>query len=188
MSTLWSQDLFIKAWEYASIAHHGQTYSTPVAEMRLDYLTHIGAVAMELMHGLAVDQQSLDFDYALQCALLHDVLEDTPRTYPELAAEFGTKIAEGVAALSKNTDLPRTAQMLDSLKRIQQQPKEVWVVKLADRINNLSAPPAHWTVERKLAYRAEAQVIYDHLHPAHTLLAARLQQKITEYAQYLPSN
>lgn len=185
MPNLWSQELFVKAWEYASIAHHGQTYSTPIASLRLDYLTHIGAVAMELMHGLALDQQGLDFDYALQCALLHDVLEDTPRTYPELAAEFGLKIADGVAALSKNPDLPRVEQMLDSLQRIQQQPKEVWAVKVADRINNLSAPPAHWTLERKLAYQAEAQVIYDHLHSAHLLLAARLQRKIADYAQYL---
>lgn len=185
MPTLWSQDVFVKAWEYASIAHHGQTYSTPHADLRLDYLTHVGAVAMELMHGLAADQQGLDFNYALQCALLHDVLEDTPRTYAELAAEFGIQVADGVAALSKNSDLPRPEQMLDSLKRIQQQPKEVWAVKLADRINNLSAPPAHWTGERKLAYRAEAQVIYDHLYSAHALLAARLQQKIADYAQYL---
>lgn len=185
MPTLWSQDAFVKAWEYASIAHHGQTYSTPLADLRLDYLTHVGAVAMELMHGLAADQQGLDFNYALQCALLHDVLEDTPRTYAELAAEFGIQVADGVAALSKNSDLPRPEQMLDSLKRIQQQPKEVWAVKLADRINNLSAPPAHWTHERKLAYRAEAQVIYDHLYSAHALLAARLQQKIADYAQYL---
>lgn len=185
MPALWSQEVFVKAWEYASVAHHGQTYSTPLAGLRLDYLTHVGAVAMELMHGLAKDQQGLDFNYALQCALLHDVLEDTSHTYAELAAEFGTQIADGVAALSKNPELPRPEQMLDSLKRIQQQPKEVWAVKLADRINNLSAPPAHWTRERKLAYRAEAQVIYDHLHSAHALLAARLQQKIADYSQYL---
>lgn len=185
MPNLWSPDVFIKAWEYAAIAHHGQTYSTPVEGLRMDYLTHVGAVAMELMHGLVADRQGLAFDYALQCALLHDVLEDTPRTYAELAGEFGVKIADGVAALSKNPNLPRTEQMLDSLKRIQQQPKEVWAVKLADRINNLSTPPAHWSKERKLAYRAEAQVIYDHLHPAHTLLATRLQQKIADYAQYL---
>lgn len=185
MPNLWSQDVFIKAWEYAAVAHHGQTYSTPFEGLRMDYLAHVGAVAMELMHGLVADNQGLDFDYALQCALLHDVLEDTSRTYPELAAEFGQKIAEGVAALSKNPKLPRAEQMLDSLQRIQQQPKEVWVVKLADRINNLSAPPAHWTYERKLAYRAEAQVIHDRLHSAHTLLAARLQQKIADYAQYL---
>ncbi|MFZ1343104.1 HD domain-containing protein [Thiothrix eikelboomii] len=185
MPNLWSQDLFTKAWEYAAVAHHGQTYSTPVEGLRMDYLAHVGAVAMELMHGLVTEQQGLEFDYALQCALLHDVLEDTPRTYPELVAEFGQKIADGVAALSKNPDLPRTEQMLDSLQRIQQQPKEVWVVKLADRINNLSAPPAHWTYERKLAYQAEAQVIYDHLHSAHALLAQRLSQKIANYSQYL---
>ena len=186
MSTsLWSAELYIKAWEYAARAHHGQTYSTPIEGLRMDYITHIGAVAMELSRALAEDQQGLDFNYALQCALLHDVLEDTPRTYSDLAVEFGPMVADGVAALSKNPDLPRAEQMADSLQRIRQQPKEVWAVKLADRINNLSEPPFHWTVERKQAYRAEAQVIHDQLHTAHSLLAARLRQKIADYSQYL---
>lgn len=184
-NSLWNPEIYLKAWEYAARAHHGQTYSTPIEGLRMDYITHIGSVTMELLSALAEDRQGINVDYAMQCALLHDVLEDTPHTYAELTAEFGQAIADGVAALSKNLNLPRAEQMSDSLARIQQQPKEVWVVKLADRINNLSEPPFHWTSERKLAYQQEAKLIHAQLASAHSLLAARLAQKIEDYAHYL---
>lgn len=185
---LWSQDNWVRAWEYASRAHQGQTYATPNPDVRLDYITHIGAVAMELAHALASDPAGLDADFALQCALLHDVLEDTATTHLELASMFGVRVADGVAALSKNTDLPYSEQIRDSLARIRQQPQEVWAVKLADRINNLSEPPSHWTLERKQAYQAEALLIHSQLHSAHPLLAERLMKKINDYVQYYRPN
>ena len=185
--TLWSQDRFTQAWDFATLAHHGQSYATPDPNVRMDYINHVGAVAMELMWALAAADTEHDPDLALQCALLHDVLEDTPRTYAEVQAVFGTAVADGVQALTKNFELPKADQMADSLARIRQQPPAVWMVKLADRINNLSEPPAHWTDERKRAYQAEAQVIHDQLHTAHPLLAARLRERIAAYGRWLGS-
>jgi (p)ppGpp synthase/HD superfamily hydrolase len=49
--------------------------------------------------------------------------------------------------------------MLDSLNRTKQLPKEVWAVKLADRITNLQTPPAHWSFEKKIEYIKEAEII-----------------------------
>jgi hypothetical protein len=47
---------------------------------------------------------------------------------------IGNEIADGVIALSKNTILPsKEEQMKDSIARIKQQPKEVWMVKMCDR-------------------------------------------------------
>jgi (p)ppGpp synthase/HD superfamily hydrolase len=47
-----------------------------------------------------------------------------------------------VAALTKNPAVgDKPAQMRDSLERICQCSPEVWMVKLADRINNLREPP-----------------------------------------------
>ena len=60
------------------------------------------------------------------------------------------------------------------------------MVKMADRITNLSAPPFYWTREKRLAYQAEARLIYEDLYPAHPLLAARLKAKIESYTQYIP--
>jgi (p)ppGpp synthase/HD superfamily hydrolase len=74
--------------------------------------------------------------------------------------------------------------MPDSLRRIRAQPPEIAVVKLADRITNLSAPPHYWKKEKCAAYRAEAIAIADALGPASAALDARLRARIEAYAAY----
>lgn len=71
--------------------------------------------------------------------------------------------------------------MADSLRRIQAEPREVWMVKLADRISNLQPPPAHWTPAKIAAYRVEALAIADTLGAASPHLHARLRAKIADY-------
>jgi len=122
----------------------------------------------------------------LCCAILHDSIEDTEVTYEELKKEFGTSIADGVMALTKNETLAtKREQMIDSLERIIKQPKEVWVVKMADRVANLGEPPYYWKAEKKERYRAEAQIIWDYLNEANEAMAKRLKEKIDAYEKYL---
>jgi (p)ppGpp synthase/HD superfamily hydrolase len=83
--------------------------------------------------------------------------------------------------LSKNPDLEKSQQLIDSLERIKQQPIEVWMVKLADRISNLQPPPPHWTQEKILRYRDEAIEIHTHLQSASPFLSTRLAAKIQTY-------
>ena len=78
--------------------------------------------------------------------------------------------------------------MLDSLKRIKQQPKEVWAVKMADRICNLYAPPFYWTNEKKKTYREEAMLIHRELKDGNAYLAERLGRKIEEYRAYIDND
>jgi (p)ppGpp synthase/HD superfamily hydrolase len=122
---------------------------------------------------------------AVQCALLHDVIEDTGVTVDQISAAFGEQVAQGVLALSKDDTLPQARQMPDSLERIRQQPVEVWMVKLADRIANLSPPPHYWTREKRERYRQEALDIHAALHQASASLGQRLLAKIDEYKSYL---
>ncbi|MEZ4637992.1 MAG: hypothetical protein R2856_24035 [Caldilineaceae bacterium] len=75
--------------------------------------------------------------------------------------------------------------MTDSLHRIQQQPHEVWLVKLADRIVNLQPPPPHWHAAKIAAYREEARTILAVLGPADAYLAQRLAEKIKIYGEGL---
>lgn len=130
----WNQDLYIDAWNFASKAHMGQK----VPETELPYINHIGNVAMEIMSAIAERCGTFDADLAVQCALLHDVVEDTETTYPQLKERFGLQVADGVLALTKNPDLSTKAEkMTDSLDRILKQPGEIRMVKMADRITNL---------------------------------------------------
>jgi len=181
----WSQDIYVKAWDFATIAHHGQTYGGPAEGQRIDYINHIGSVAMELIWALHSSTQ-LNGDLGIQCALLHDTIEDTEVTYDNIKSEFGSEVANGVLALTKNETLStKREQMLDSLLRIKEQPIEVWMVKLADRITNLSAPPAYWDKEKRINYREEAILILNELGPANKLLSERISQRIEDYTKFL---
>jgi len=175
---MWSQDALLSAWNFAAEAHAGQT--VPGSER--PYINHVGSVAMEVLHAIAQRTDVVDPDLAIQCALLHDVVEDTAVTVEEIRQRFGPGVGAGVAALTKDSALPdKAAKMSDSLARIKQQPHEVWMVKLADRITNLQPPPSYWNAAKIAAYRSEAQVIHDALAAACPILAPRLRTKIAGY-------
>jgi (p)ppGpp synthase/HD superfamily hydrolase len=118
---------------------------------------------------------------AVQCALLHDTLEDTETSKSELLAIFGQEVTSGVLALTKNPSVPSGERMADSVHRIRLQPSEVWAVKMADRIANLGPPPQHWSTDKIASYRTEAQFILEALREAHAPLSARLAMRIAEY-------
>lgn len=178
MNPHWSQEKYLAAWLFAAEAHGAQR----VPGTSLPYVVHVGAVAMEVTAALAQGSRVNDPDLAVQCALLHDVIEDTSVTFDEVADHFGQAVAAGVSALSKDGRLPtKTEQMADSLHRIQQQPYEVWMVKLADRTVNLQPPPPHWNAAKIAAYREEARTILAVLGAADVYLAQRLAEKIEVY-------
>jgi (p)ppGpp synthase/HD superfamily hydrolase len=173
-----NQDNITKAWFFASRVHKEQFYPGE----KLPYLTHIGNVMMEVM-GVASRLENAEL--AICCAILHDTIEDTPTTYADIEKEFGTSVADGVMALSKNGNLEtKREQMLDSLMRIKQQPKEVWVVKMGDRVANLGKPPHYWSAEKIEAYRDEAQIILENLGVADEVMAERLRGKIEDYGKF----
>jgi (p)ppGpp synthase/HD superfamily hydrolase len=181
----WSPDVFAKAWHFASLQHAGQTYAGPEEGMTFDYLTHVGSVAAEIIWALQTTPDA-DGNLAVQCAILHDVIEDTGATYDLVSEAFGKAVADGVMALSKDPALSTKAeQMADSLRRIRQQPREIWMVKMADRIANLDPPPHYWDDARIETYRQEAITIHDALHAANAALANRLQEKIGQYKRFL---
>ncbi|HEX8073160.1 MAG TPA: HD domain-containing protein [Pyrinomonadaceae bacterium] len=177
---IWSQEAYLKAWNFAARAHAGQT----LPGSTLPYLNHVGGVAMEVMTAVALEPVAQP-DLAVQCALLHDVIEDTGVSYEQLQSEFGPAVAAGVLALTKDAALPKAVRMRDSLARIRRQPREVWLVKLADRVTNLQPPPAHWPADKIARYRAEALEIHAALADAHAVLAERLRDKIARYEAYL---
>lgn len=173
-------DLFQKAIWYAAKAHQGQT----VPGTQLPYLTHLSQVVSEVW-ACWHENNPFDIEKAVLCAWLHDVLEDTPAKEQELQTHFGQTIATGVKALTKNPELPHTEQMGDSLTRIVAHSPEVCIVKMADRITNLQAPPAHWQLDKRQRYQEEAKQIWEALHQANLPIAKRLQAKIDAYSQYL---
>ncbi|GAA0786770.1 HD domain-containing protein [Marinobacterium sediminicola] len=179
--SVWDQDTYQRAWNFASNIHHGQ--KLPGSD--IPYINHLGLVAMEAAAAVAHERIE-NPDILVLCALLHDAIEDTSATYEEIKHHFGTEIADGVLALTKNENLSsKHEQMMDSIGRIKYQPKEVWMVKLCDRITNLQPPPAHWDQVKIAAYQSEARLILEQLGEASPFLSKRLQAKIANYDQYL---
>jgi (p)ppGpp synthase/HD superfamily hydrolase len=179
---MFSQDNYIEMLTYAALAHGAQ--KTPKG---LPYLAHITCVAMEVIN--AAEKSKMDekkVDFAITCALLHDIIEDTDITYDELYVKFGPDIADGVEALSKDKTLEtKQEQMRDSIERLLTQPYEVQMVKLADRITNLGIPPQNWDNEKIKSYAKEASFILSCLGNSNIYLAKRLEEKIEDYRKYI---
>jgi (p)ppGpp synthase/HD superfamily hydrolase len=172
-------DLFQKALNFAAKYHKDQK----IKDRDYPYLTHVFNVTMELMNAFYY-KSGMDVDFAVQCALLHDVIEDTDATYNDVLKEFGQDVADGVKALSKDMSMAKEIRLKDSVMRIMKMPKEIWMVKLSDRIANLQKPPSSWDKDKIEKYHDDAVFIYESLHEADKYLADRLQQKIKEYEYY----
>ena len=174
----WDQDLFKRALDFAARAHGAQQ----VPGSGFPYVVHVTKVATEVM--LACQDGGLEPNLAMACALLHDTVEDAGVALPVLEQEFGPAVALGVQALTKDPALPKAQRMADSLRRIRHQPREVWAVKLADRVSNLEPPPPDWSLDKRRAYLAEAHLILEALRGGSPALEARLLTKASLYEQW----
>lgn len=89
-------------------------------------------------------------------------------------------------ALTKNSKIEgSTDKMTDSLKRIKEQPAEIWAVKMADRISNLYEPPYYWKDDKKIKYIEEAEIVLRELKEGNKYLAERLKIKIQSYNRFI---
>lgn len=175
-----SPESYVRALRLAAHWHGEQK----VPGTQLPYVVHVVSVCAEVLPALAAEPVARP-DLVVQGALLHDLLEDTAMTPAELTEAVGAEVTQVVAALSKNPELPKAEQMPDSLRRIVAQGQEASLIKLADRITNLAAPPAYWSRDKRVAYQQEGRQILSALGHASELLAARLAQRIEAYAAYL---
>jgi (p)ppGpp synthase/HD superfamily hydrolase len=175
-----TQEIYQKAMRFAGEKHSEQ--KSPGTNS--NYLLHISSVAMEILMAHS-KKNNFDIDYAIQVGILHDTIEDTETNFNEIKNKFGESVAIGVQALTKDKNLPtKKEQMIDSLNRINDLKKEVGMVKLADRITNLQAPPNYWSKEKISSYLEEAKMLESMLKNKNEYLNTRLKNKLKEYEKY----
>jgi len=172
-------DLYHKALRLAAWAHHGQ-----VTKFGDPYVTHPVAASYEVL-AAKIAGEDFDIDLAVVVALLHDVVEKSDITIKSIKKDFGKTIAEGVAAMSKNEALPKEEQLRDSLLRILEQPREIAIAKLADRISSMLPPSSEWTSQKIETIRDNAQMILQMLGEASPYLSKRLEKRIRLYDRLL---
>jgi len=169
---------FIKAFYFASDKHKNQK----IPGSDLPYITHISNVCFELL--LIPNLNIYNIEFLLIVACLHDTIEDTETSPEEILKIFGNDVKNAVIALSKDYKLPKKIQLEDSIERILNQPLEVQIVKLADRISNLYPPPKTWSKEKIINYHQKSIILYEKLKNANTFLSEKLLNKIKNYTKY----
>lgn len=124
--------IVVKAYNYAEIAH-----STAPARLSGErYFIHPYNVAL-ILCDLHMDVQTI------AAGFLHDVVEDTGKTYDDIKSEFGVEIADmvdGVTKLSKvkyRTKEERQAESLRKMIIAMSKDIRIVIIKLADRLHNL---------------------------------------------------
>ena len=120
-----------RAYFFSEKAHEGQFRRNGDP-----YITHPLAVA-NILCDMHMDHQSI------MAAMLHDVIEDTGTSKPDLAAEFGDEVAELVDGVTKltqvhfNSKAEAQAENFRKMILAMTQDTRVILVKLADRLHNM---------------------------------------------------
>lgn len=150
-----------RALRRAARAHRGHLRKAS----DLPYVTHPAGVA------LALAQAGFHDEHVLAAALLHDVVEDTPCTFDELAAEFPPRVIELVRVLTerKFERDGRRRSWLDRkrehIAHLAKAPREARAIALADKLHNLGSMIYDLASGEELWSRfgaAPAQIVWYH--------------------------
>ena len=146
-------ELIRRAYEYAKENHGDQCRKS--GEPYMIHPMHVAYILAQL---------GLD-DETLCAALLHDVVEDTPKTHEDLVKDFGTTIAEMVAGVTKLGKLRYTTQEEEQVENYRKmflamgKDIRVILIKLADRLHNMRTLK-FLTRERQIANAKETRDLY----------------------------
>ena len=126
------------------------------------YINHPIALGVLLVQEGAVEDVEV-----LQAAILHDTIEDTNTTYEELRVRFGERVANIVAEVTDDKNLPKEVRKQLQVEHAPNKTPEAALVKLADKTCNLrdiaATPPADWSLERRREYFDWAKRVVDNL-------------------------
>ncbi len=161
-----------RAYHFAARRHVDQRRKGEAAEPYINHLTEVAELIAEATDG---NEPEL-----IVGAILHDVVEDTPVTIEEVAAEFGENVAALVAQVTDDKSLPKAERKRLQVEHAGQLTQGAAMIKLADKTSNLRAlaksPPAGWPLERKAEYLAWARQVVARCRGANPSLEAAFDE------------
>ena len=167
------RELLMRAYRYSARAHTGQKRRSGE-----DYVVHCVQVA-RILADLQLDSTTI------AAGLIHDVVEDTAITVPDVEREFGPEIAQIVDGLTKIGNLPftskeeRQAETYRKLLLSVARDARVIIIKLADRLHNMRT--LDWMPDdKKRMIAQETRDIYAPL--AHRFGMARVRWELEDLA------
>lgn len=166
------RDLLARAYRFSEEAHRGQKRLTGEP-----FVTHCVEVA-KILAELQLDSVTV------ACGLIHDVVEDTRITVPDVEREFGKEIAGIVDGLTKIAKLPsggtKEERQVESYRKLLlsiAKDARVIIVKLADRLHNMrTLDPLPDEKRRRIA--AETRDLYAPL--AHRFGMAKMRWELED--------
>ena len=173
--------LVVKAFHFAESAHEGQ-------------LRNSGEKFFIHPYNVALILADLNMDTSTIIAgLLHDVIEDTNKSYENIEEEFGTEIADLIDGVTKlkmlqyKTKQENQAENLRKMVLAMAKDIRVIIVKLADRLHNMRTLE-YMTDEKKKEKALETLEIYAPL--AHRLGISKIKWELEDLSlRYLdPDN
>ena len=114
---------------FAAQKHAGQKYGDK------EYTEHLKEVS-QVIRRFGYEFTPSDFELLLECAFLHDTLEDTSTTKQELEEQFGKEVAELVYLVSDEPGKSRKERKQKTYPKIASSGTAI-ALKLADRIANV---------------------------------------------------
>ncbi len=166
-------EIIRKAWEFCLRHHRGQLRASGEP-----YVLHPLEVAIVLA------EMKLD-STAIAAGLLHDAVEDTPVTTPEITVLFGEQVAhivEGVTKLDKIQFANREDRQAESVRKMllaMVTDVRVVLIKLADRLHNMRTLE-HLRPDRQMGIARETLDIYAPL--AHRLGMGKVRGELEDLA------
>jgi GTP pyrophosphokinase len=166
------RDLLARAYKFSEEAHRGQTRLSGEP-----FVTHCVEVA-KILADLQLDSVTV------ACGLIHDVVEDTRITVPDVEREFGKEMAGIVDGLTKIAKLPtggtKQDRQVESYRKLLlsiAKDARVIIVKLADRLHNMRTLDALPDEKRK-RIAAETRDLYAPL--AHRFGMAKMRWELED--------
>jgi guanosine-3',5'-bis(diphosphate) 3'-pyrophosphohydrolase len=149
----------LDAVQFAAAKHHTQLRRDKI---QTSYLVHPLSVA----HHLTCVGNVRDPDI-IMAGLLHDTLEDTMTSYPELVKFFGRRVADFVQEVTDDQNLTWVKRKKLQITTAPQKSAGAAQIKLADKWDNLTdllkSPLVGWSEERVHAYFEWAKKVVEAL-------------------------
>jgi GTP pyrophosphokinase len=155
--------IILEAIEFAKDAHKGQVRKVTGE----DYYLHPVTVAFLVL----AFKRSKRITDLLVAAILHDVLEDTDKTFEEVARKFGPFVASLVLELTNDlNEIKRIGKTAYMKAKFVKMSSYGLLIKLCDRLHNMSDQPSkkekrntleimgHLIAERRNLTRAQLEL------------------------------